>query len=300
MDVGPDCIPSVVAEIGCNHMGDLETAKELIRVAAQFCGADSVKFQKRNPKELLTPEQYDSPHPIPANSYGATYGEHREFLEFDVAQHAELKALCDELGIIYSCSTWDLTSAREITSLDPVYVKIPSACNLHFEMLDWLCNNYIGQIHVSCGMTNHQEEETVVAFFEERSRLQDVVLYACTSGYPVPAGDICLREITRMRGLYEDRVSAIAFSGHHLGIAPDVAAVTLGAKWVERHYTGDRTWKGTDHAASLEPDGLRRLVRDIRNVSKALTYKPKEILDIEETQRTKLKWRRKPKLFHVA
>ena len=98
---------------------------------------------------------------------------------------------------------------------------------------------------------------------------QDLVIYDCTSGYPVPFEDICLLEITRLRELYADRVKSIGFSGHHLGIAVDSAAVALGAEWIERHYTLDRTWKGTDHAASLEPDGVRKLARDCRAVAKA-------------------------------
>ena len=110
--------PYVIAEIGCNHKGEMEIAKELIKIAKIFCNADAVKFQKRNNVELLTEEQYNAPHPNPANSYGETYGAHREYLEFDVRQHAELKAYCEEIGIVYSTSVWDTTSAKEITSLN--------------------------------------------------------------------------------------------------------------------------------------------------------------------------------------
>jgi N-acetylneuraminate synthase len=105
----------------------------------------------------------------------------------------------------------------------------------------------------------------------------------------VPFDDICLLEITRMRQTYGRRVKAIGFSGHHLGIAVDSAAVALGAEWIERHYTLDRTWKGTDHAASLEPDGVRKLARDCRAVARALTFKQQDVLDIEQVQRNKLK-----------
>ncbi|MFO0632511.1 MAG: N-acetylneuraminate synthase family protein [Nannocystaceae bacterium] len=138
MHTGPDAIPIVVAEIGCNHKGDFELAKELVRTAAQFCQVDAVKFQKRNPKELLSPEQYAAPHPDPSHAYGRSYGEHREFLELSIDRHAELKALCESLGIDYSCSAWDMTSARELASLAPSWIKIPSACNTDFEMLGWL------------------------------------------------------------------------------------------------------------------------------------------------------------------
>ncbi len=283
--------PFVIAEAGCNHMGQMEIAKDLIETAAHFCKADAIKFQKRCPKELLTPEQYNAPHPNPANSYGATYGAHREFLEFDADQHAQLKAWCESAGIIYSTSVWDLTSAKEIAALHPQFIKIPSACNTHLEMLEWLCDNYEGELQISFGMTTREEEETVVQLFERKGRAKDLIIYNCTSGYPVPFKDVCLLEINRLRDMYADRVKAIGFSGHHLGIAVDVAAYTLGAQYIERHYTLDRTWKGTDHAASLEPDGIRKLVRNLNAVHDALTYKAEAILPIEQEQRQKLKYR---------
>ncbi|MDP0500778.1 MAG: N-acetylneuraminate synthase family protein [Verrucomicrobiota bacterium JB022] len=282
--------PRVIAEVGCNHKGDMNIARELIATAAIFCKADVVKFQKRNPRELLTPEQYAAPHPNPIHAYGKTYGEHREFLELDADQHRQLKDWCEEFGLVYSTSVWDTTSAREIVPLNPQLIKIPSACNMHWEMLGYLCEHYEGEVHLSFGMTTHEEEEKVVRFFEERGRAKSLVLYACTSGYPVPFEDICLLEITRLRQTFAERVKSIGFSGHHLGISVDIAGYTLGAEWIERHYTLDRTWKGTDHAASLEPDGIRRLCRDLRATHQALTYKKQEVLPIEEVQRKKLKW----------
>lgn len=285
--------PFVIAEAGCNHMGKMEIAKDLIETAAHFCKVDAIKFQKRCPKELLTNEQYNSPHPNPLNSYGETYGAHREYLEFDLEQHSQLKKWCEEAGIIYSTSVWDMTSAKEIVSLNPVFIKIPSACNTHYEMLQWVCDNYEGKIQLSFGMTTHEEEEKIVSLFEKNRREKDLILFNCTSGYPVPFEDVCLLEINRMREMYGDRVKAIGFSGHHLGIAIDIAAYTLGAEYIERHYTLDRTWKGTDHAASLEPDGVRKLVRDLDNTYHALHNKPEEILPIEKVQRDKLKYRKK-------
>ena len=285
--------PYIIAEAGCNHMGNMDIAHDLINTAAIFCKADAIKFQKRCPKELLTPEQYNAPHPNPANSYGKTYGEHREFLEFTVEQHAQLKKWCEEVGITYSTSVWDMTSAKEIASLNPEFIKIPSACNNNFDMLQWLCDNYEGEIQLSFGMTTHKEEEEIVELFEKNKRAKDLVIFNCTSGYPVPFSDVCLLEISRMKELYENRVKKIGFSGHHLGIAVDVAAYTLGASVIERHYTLDRTWKGTDHAASLEPDGIRKLVRNLNAVHDALIYKEMEILPIEQVQRDKLKYRKR-------
>jgi len=279
----------LIAEIGCNHMGQMDIAHEMIKIAAQFCKVDAVKFQKRTNRELLTPEEYEAPHPNPAHSYGSTYGEHREFLEFDLQQHRQLKLWCEEWGVEYSTSVWDLTAAKEIATLKPKMLKIPSACNLDYRLLEWLIAQYAGEIHLSFGMTTHAEEEQIVDIFRRSGRHQDLVIYACTSGYPVPFEDICLYELRRLKEKFGGIVRGIGFSGHHLGIAVDVAALALGATYFERHFTLDRTWKGTDHAASLEPDGMRRLSRDLANVSKALTYKREEILPIEAVQRKKLK-----------
>ena len=283
--------PEVIAEIGCNHKGDMKIAKELVKVAAIYCGADAVKFQKRCNRELLTIEQYNAPHPNQIHAYGKTYGEHREYLEFSIDQHRELKEYCEEMKITYSTSVWDLTSAEEVTEINPEFIKVPSACNNHYKMLAWLCENYGGEIHVSLGMTTYAEEERLIRLFENKGRNQDLVVYACTSGYPVSFEDVCLLEISRIKDKYGDKVKRIGFSGHHLGIAVDVAAYTLGASIVERHYTLDRTWKGTDQAASLEPEGVRKLKRNLLAVYEALRYKKQEILEVEEVQRDKLKYR---------
>jgi sialic acid synthase len=282
-------VPIVIAEIGCNHKGNIDIAREMINVASVFCKVDIVKFQKRTPKELLTEEEYNAPHPIPYNSYGKTYGEHREFLEFDINQHRRLKEFCEQNNVQYSSSVWDLAAAKELVSLQPKSIKIPSASNLDFEMLTYLADNYCGEIHISLGMTTRFEEDRIVDFLIKKHRNKDAVLYQCISGYPVQFDDICLLEIIRLKEKFGSQVKALGFSGHHLGIAVDIAALTLGASYFERHFTLDRTWKGTDHAASLEPDGMRRLVRDLRNVKKALQCKPTEILDVELVQRQKLK-----------
>ncbi|GHU94231.1 N-acetylneuraminate synthase [Clostridia bacterium] len=282
--------PRVVAEIGCNHMGDMDLAKKMIHTAATFCNADVVKFQKRNNRELLTEAQYNAPHPTPVHAHGKTYGEHRESLEFTLEQHAELQDYCREVGIIYGCSVWDLTSAKQIMNLHLSSIKIPSACNNNERMLRFLCQHYIGEIHVSLGMTTRDELHDMIRLFEEENRLQDVVLYVCTSGYPVPFKDLRLLEIERIKTVYGRIVKGIGFSGHHLGIAADIAAYTLGASIIERHFTLDRTMKGTDHVASLEPEGLRKLKRDLEAVYQALHERGTNILPIEKAQREKLKY----------
>ena len=288
----------VIAEIGCNHKGNFNIAKEMIKVASN-CGASIVKFQKRNNLKLLGKKAYNSPHPVESNSYGKTYGLHRDFLEFNINQHKELKRYCEQLGVEYATSVWDIISTKEVVSMKPNFIKIPSATNLDFEIHYYLIKNFKGKIHISLGMTTIQETEEIIEFYKKYKKLDSLVLYACTSGYPVPPKDICLLEINYIINKYKKHVKEYGFSGHHNGIAPDIAALTLGLiqnrifdikfNYIERHFTLDRTWKGTDHAASLEPDGIRKLVRDIRNVTQALNYKSSEILDIEWASRQKLK-----------
>jgi N-acetylneuraminate synthase len=283
--------PYVIAEIGCNHKGEIDVAKELLTLAKE-AGATVGKFQKRNPRELLTKEQYDAPHPCPYNSFGSTYGEHREFLELSVDDHRELQNHCKKIDLEYSCSVWDTTSAKDIVSLNPKLIKVGSPSNQHWELQKILRDEYSGDVHISTGMTTKEEIERIVKFWEEGKgdAKNRVVLYNCTSGYPVPFEDVCLLDLKTLKDKYGSRVKAIGFSGHHLGISIDIAAYTLGAQWNERHFTKDRTWKGTDHAASLEPAGLGRLCRDLKAVHTAMTHKAEDILPIEKAQRAKLKW----------
>ncbi len=282
-------LPKFIAEIGCNHRGDVDTAKQMM-VVAKTCGADIVKFQKRHSRELLTSEQYNAPYEN-INSYGKTYGEHREFLEFDLETHAKLKQYAEEHGVEYSTSVWDLTSAREMTSLNPGLLKVPSACNNHLDMLRVLRDEFGGQVHISVGMSTEDEIEAAVDVFQGCP--QRVVLYSCTSGYPVAFDDVCLLEIVRLIQCYKEtgRVGEVGFSGHHNGIAIDSIAAVLGASFIERHFTLDRAWKGSDHAASLEPSGFSRLTRDIKHLGQAWTFRSSELLPVELPQREKLKFR---------
>ena len=282
--------PKVICEVGCNHKGDFELAKEMIKIAKKFCDVDIVKFQKRTPKELLTSEEYNRPHPVPENSYGDTYGRHREFLEFNIREHEILKKYCEEINVEYSSSVWDMKSAEEIISLKPVMIKIPSAVNNNYELIKYIYKNFNGEVHISFGMTLDIEKKNILRIAKDSNKLKKTVLYHCVSGYPVNVSDLYLLEIKKLIQLHGDEVKCIGFSGHHTGIAADISALTLGAQYIERHFTLDRTWKGTDHAASLEPDGLRRVVRDLKGVSKSLKLKDSEILDVEKVQREKLKF----------
>lgn len=284
-------LPSVVAGIGYNHCGEMRVAEESIKMAAMFCNADYVKFQKQCPAESLSAEAYAAPHHHPRHSYGDTYGTHREFLEFGMDQHKQLFEWCEEFGVKYSCSVWDIASAREIISLRPEIVRVPAAANKDYEMINVLCDEYGGQLHVSLGMSTNAERDQLVEHLDSRGRVGDTVLYKRTPGYPESFDDCSLPEIADLVERYGGRVAGIGFSGHHLGFAIDNAAYALGARWFERHFTLDRTWKGSDHAASLESNGMRRLCRNLCATAQAMRPKPAEILDIEKPQRKKLKWK---------
>lgn len=281
--------PIVIAEIGGNHKGDMNIAFRMIEMLKYYCEIDYVKFQKRCNKELLTEAEYNAPHPHPENSYGKTYGEHREFLEFDIEQHKQLKQHCEKHNIGYACSVWDLTSTKEIVSLNPDYIKIPSACNLKFDIYDYLINNYDKEVHISLGMTTHEEEEKIIRYFEDNDKNKNVILYACVSGYPLQMDQVYLNEIKRLKEKFKYRVKNIGFSGHHVGYTVDMVATTFDISHIERHFTLDRTWKGTDHKASLLPEAMRILNKHVKLINNAVQYKPEEIIDVEWVQRKKLK-----------
>lgn len=282
--------PILIAEIGCNHKGSLNIAKKMIEIASNS-GADYAKFQKRNNKFLLG-KNYNKPHPVPQNSYGKSYGEHREKLEFTINQHLKLQQYCSKQNIKYAISVWEKKSAEEIikSKIKLDYIKVPSACNLNFSLLETLALKFKKEIHISLGMTTNHEVSKIFNFFKKYKREKDLVFYACTSDYPAEFSDLCLLEINNLKKKYKNKIKNVAFSGHHNGIAIDVAAYTLGANIIERHFTLNRTWKGTDHAASLEPDGLKKLKRNLVATNLALKEKPsKHVLKSELFQRNKLK-----------
>ena len=278
----------LVAEIGCNHMGDMKITKLLIDRAKQ-CGADYVKFQKRDNNILFSKKEFNSKHPVEANSFGKTYGEHREFLEFNLNQHKKIISYCKKKKIKYSCSVWDINSAKIISKVSKDYIKIPSATNLNFEVLDYLSKNYKGDIHISTGMTSSDEIDEIIDFLDKRNALKKTVIYSCTSSYPAKIEDIKLLDILIIKEKYGKFIKAVGFSGHHKGLSIDNAAITLGASWFERHFTFDRTAKGTDHAASLEAEGLMKLRIRLDETNLTLNYKPKKILKNERFQRNYLK-----------
>lgn len=282
----------LILEMCCNHQGSLENAKNMIYVAKYFCNANIVKFQKRDIEtwSRRKPEIYNSPHPVEKNSFGKTYKEHREKLELSIQDHSELKKLCDTLGIIYSCSVFDIKSAKEIIRLEPKIIKIPSACNLNIELLKYICENYNGEIHVSLGMTSYTEIDEILKIFKNKGRNKDLVMYACTSAYPVKPQDVNLLEIKRLKEKYYNQIKAIGFSGHHDGINIDSVAYSLGANYIERHFTLDKKQKGTDHKVALIPEEAKKLISNLNEIYMACNYRKKSILEVETSNKEKLKW----------
>ena len=276
----------VVAEIGNCHLGSLDRAKELAHLAF-LCGADYLKTQKRNPEESVPEHIKHKPHPAPYFAYGDTYLEHRCNLELSQNQHSELKLYCHEIGIKYGGSAWDITSARELSEICVDYIKIPSSCNSHYPLMRYVFEEYPGTVHISTGMTQ-KDELLVLRDFLKTQTKERIVLYHCTSEYPCPFGHLYLREIETLHDLFAGIVEDIGFSNHGYGIAADIVACMLGATWVERHFIDDRTIRHTDAPASLEPDGLRRLARDLKMIPKVLQYK-EGMTEEEVRQRDKLK-----------
>ncbi len=280
----------VTAEFCCNHMGSMEVAKNMIdSLAAQDeqYRVDIIKFQKRTPKLLLSEEKYNAPHPKPENSYGRTYGEHREFLEFSLAEHKELKEYIESKNLIYSSSVFDRQAMEDILSLNPKIIKIGGSNNTDLRLLKDLVNVYDGEIHVSLGCITREEERQIIKVLEKK--FGNVVLYACTSAYPAKVGEVCLLEVSKLKKEYGNYVKAIGFSGHHDGINQDIAALALGATYFERHFTLNKNNKGTDHKISLEPQEFYKLVKTLKDVQKDLTYKPESILECEKYVRENLK-----------
>ena len=271
-----------IGEACCNHCGKFDLALEMIKVA-KLSDVDFVKFQKRVPEESVPKEWQDKPHPNSQYAFGKTYLEHRKALEFTLEQHKKLFEYCKEVGVKYSCSTWDIISAREIISLNPDYIKVPSAANTFYPMLDVLFNEYKGDIHISIGMITNDEKKELFSYLSRH--LNRTVVYWAVTEYPVPFDRLCLLEIKKLKEVFP----RVGYSGHNLGIAVDIVSYCLGAEYIERHFTLDRTFPTTDASASLEPEGLRKLCRDLKAAYKALTYKNVELTEKEIEHRKKLK-----------
>lgn len=274
-----DCY--VIAEVGHNHQGSLDKCMDLFR-AAKECGVQAVKLQKRDNRSLYTAAAFDRPYEH-ENSFGSTYGQHREALEFGRAEYVDLQAFANELGVTLFATAFDLPSADFLAELDMPAYKIASGDLKSTPLLK----------HVA-GFGKPMIVSTGGATMEDIGRAHDVIapinsqvcFLQCTAAYPAAPEELNLRVIETLRNAYPN--SVIGLSDHENGIAMAVAAYVLGARVVEKHFTLNHTWKGTDHAFSLEPIGMRKLVRDLRRCRVAMGDGVKAPLSTEEAPLRKM------------
>lgn len=268
----------IIAEIGINHNGDIEIAKQLMDVAVET-GCDAVKFQKRTPEICVPEEQKSIPRETPWGSM--TYFEYKKRIEFEQKEFEQIDAYAKKIGIDWFASPWDVPSVDFLEGFDVPCQKIASACLTDSELLTAINKTNTTTI-LSTGMSSMQEIDKAV------SLLNDVPLAIAqaTSTYPAEALELNLRAIQTFSEKYK---VPVGYSGHERGLQVTIAAVALGATFVERHITLDRSMWGTDHSASLEPDGLKKLVRDIRIVELALGDGKKKVYDSEIPIRAKLR-----------
>jgi len=268
----------IIAEIGINHNGDIEIAKQLMDVAVET-GCDAVKFQKRTPEICVPEEQKSIPRETPWGSM--TYFEYKKRIEFEQKEFEQIDSYAKKIGIDWFASPWDVPSVDFLEGFDVPCQKIASACLTDSELLTAINKTKTTTI-LSTGMSSMQEIDKAV------SLLNDVPLAIAqaTSTYPAEASELNLRAIQTFAEKYK---VPVGYSGHERGLQVTIAAVALGATFIERHITLDRSMWGTDHSASLEPEGLKKLVRDIRIIELALGDGKKKVYDSEIPIRAKLR-----------
>ena len=265
----------VIAEIGHNHQGSVEQAKAMVTVA-QDCGAQAVKLQKRSNKTLYTREFFEQPYDNEF-SFGPTYGEHREALEFGHDEYVELQRYARELGITLFATPFDVESADFLAELDMPAYKFASADLLNTPLLRHVAAFGKPLLLSTGGATIEDVDRAVEAV---RSLNGQIAIMQCTAAYPCETEDLNLQVITSLRERYPDYV--IGLSDHQNGISMALVAYMLGARVIEKHFTLNHAWKGTDHGFSLMPEGLRKLVRDLRRIPLALGDGVKRPLPVEE------------------
>lgn len=269
----------IVAEIGINHNGSLDITKKLID-AAKIAGCDAVKFQKRTPEICVPKDQWNIERDTPWGRM--TYIDYRYKVEFGNDEYAEINRYCNEKGILWFASCWDVEAVDFIKQFDVPIYKTASASLTDKELLI-KHRNLDKPIIVSTGMSTMEEIEAAEKLFEGKN----ILIAHSTSSYPCPNEELNLKMITTLREKYPS--IPIGYSGHETGLAPTWAAVSLGAAFVERHITLDRAMWGSDQAASVEPDGFSRLVRNIRDIEIALGDGIKRVYPSEISARTKLR-----------
>ncbi len=269
----------IIAEIGINHNGSLEIAKQMID-AAVHAGADAVKFQKRTPEVCTPPEQQKQMRETPWGYI--TYLEYRCKVEFDEAQYREIDRHCKAHGIAWLASVWDEPSVEFMQAFDTPAYKIPSACLTDITLLKHVRKTGKPMI-ISTGMsTLAQIHKAVNAIGEE-----NLAILHCTSTYPCEPEELNLKMVETLRAEFPN--NPIGYSGHEVGLVPSAVAIALGACLVERHLTLDRAMWGSDQAASVEPGGFERLVKYIRVTEASLGDGVKKVYDSEKPSLAKLR-----------
>jgi len=271
----------VIAEIGHNHQGNLDTAREMFRVARE-CGADAVKLQKRNNRQLYTRAAYDKPYEH-GNSFGLTYGRHREFLEFGWAEYRELQDYAVEIGVTMIATAFDFSSADFLAKLDIPAFKIASGDLKNIPLLTHIAGFQKPIIISTGGATMEDVDRAYDAIMPLNTQL---CIMQCTAGYPADFEELNLRVIETYRKRFPNVVAGL--SSHDNGISMAVAAYMLGARVIEKHFTLNHTWKGTDHVFSLEPNGFRKMVRDLHRLSIAIGDGAKRVYTSELAAITKM------------
>jgi N-acetylneuraminate synthase/sialic acid synthase len=274
-----DCY--VIAEIGHNHQGKLKTCMEMFKVAKE-CGADAVKLQKRDNKSLYTKAGYEKPYDN-ENSYGATYGEHREALEFGESEYKELKAYTQEIGVTLFATAFDFSSVDFLAKLEMPAFKVASGDLKNIPLLTYMAKVGVPIVLSTGGGTMEDVNRAYDSIMPINPHL---CLLQCTAGYPAAFEELNLKVIATFRERFPQTV--VGLSSHDNGIAMAVAAYILGARVVEKHFTLNHTWKGTDHAFSLEPIGFQKMVRDLRRVRVAMGDGVKRVYDSEVTPMVKM------------
>lgn len=273
--------PYFIVEIGHNHQGDLEKAKKMIKIAALY-EADAVKFQKRNNKLLFTKAYYNRLYDN-ENSFGTTYGEHREFLEFDKDEFVELMKCAKENNIEFMCTAFDHDSVNFLEDLGISSFKFASGDITNIPLLTYAAK-LNKPLFISTGACTF--EEIKMAYEAVRKYNDKICLLHCTAGYPTEYKDLNLRIIETLIKEFPDAI--IGYSGHDNGILAPVLAYMIGAKVFEKHFTLNHAWKGTDHAYSLQPEGLRKQIRDLQRVDISLGNSNKIIQEFEKEARIKM------------
>ena len=268
----------IIAEIGINHNGDIEIAKQLMDVAVET-GCDAVKFQKRTPEICVPEEQKSIPRETPWGSM--TYFEYKKRIEFEQPEFEQIDAYAKKIGIDWFASPWDVPSVDFLEGFNVPCQKIASACLTDSELLTAVNKTKTTTI-LSTGMSSIEEIDKAVSLLNN----VPLAIAQATSTYPAEASELNLRAIQTFAEKYK---VPVGYSGHERGLQVTIAAVALGATFIERHITLDRSMWGTDHSASLEPEGLKKLVRDIRIVELALGDGKKKVYDSEIPIRAKLR-----------